>query len=148
MPHYQTGGTHAATNTTSALNVTGGTTSRPRIVDFTLSTTGAPSSDAGIATQLRRSTTAGTGTSVTPNASDGSERAAVFTTLSNLSAEPTYSTGFVKHVAINPRATHRWVAYDQRAEFVSPATANNGHGFQITDAGGANTLVVDCGVVD
>lgn len=148
MPSFQVGGNRTAASTTSPLNVTGSTTVRPRLVDFTLSTTGAPSSDAGVEVQLRRSTTAGTGTSVTPTPADSASAAATSTALSNLSAEPTYSSGFVKDVAFNPRATHRWVAYDQRAEVLSPATASNGWGFQCATPGGGGTILVDAAFIE
>jgi len=144
MAKYNLTGSVAPAATTSALNVTGGTGLRMRIERFTLWTTGVPSSDAGVRVAGRRSTTAGTGTSVTPTPLDEREAAAEATALSALSAEPTYSTASGNDwidISFNPRNSKEFQAWDQEARIVSPPTASNGLGFQITTAGGALTLV-------
>jgi hypothetical protein len=126
--------------------MTGGTTSRIRLQELVLMASGTPSSDVGAEAQLRRSTTAGTGTAVTPSPVDSADPASIVAALENLTAEPTYSAGHVMRRVFNPRAVHTWVAYDQKSEIVSPATANNGLGVQMISAGGIGTaMLVEAG---
>jgi hypothetical protein len=149
MSFYTVTGSKTVTATTSPLNVTGGTTARPRICTYKLATGGVPTSDQGVEVQMRRSTTAGTGTSVTPTPTDTNDPASITAALSNLTAEPTYSAGSIDDLFFNPRATVQWAAYDPRAEFVAPATASNGIGFQCIAVGGAaGALLVTIGFYD
>lgn len=143
MPTYQVQGSIAAAATKTPLVLTGGTTRRFRLIDFTISASGTPGSDAGAEVQLKRTTAAGTTTSVTPAPADALEAACSTTAGSNASVEPTY-TGIPLHdVFFNPRNTVRWVAYDQLAQLVSDLTASHGIGFEMTAAGGVggNVLV-------
>lgn len=143
MSFYTVNGSVAPASTVSPLNLTGGTTVRLRLATLCFSTTGVPTSDQGVDMKVQRSTTAGTGTSVTPRPNDSASVAAVATALSALTAEPTYTANSdVLRRAFNPRATVQWAAYDPRAEIITPATAANGVGAQIVTPGGAATLVV------
>lgn len=139
--------TIAATKT--ALNLTGGTTCRPRLCDMRLTTTGAPTTDAQVNVRLQRSTTAGTGTSVTPSTTDPGDPASIATALSDCSAEPTYAAGQVMNWFFNPRSVIQWAAYDPRGEILVPATANNGLGAQVVAIGGATgNAVCEMGFYD
>lgn len=139
--------TIAATKT--ALNLTGGTTCRPRLCDLRLTTTGAPTTDAQVNVRLQRSTTAGTGTSVTPSPTDPSDPASIATALSDLSAEPTYAAGQVMNWFFNPRSVIQWAAYDPRGEILVPATASNGLGAQVVAIGGSTgNMVCEMGFYD
>ncbi len=133
---YNAAGARAIAATQSPLIVSGGTTVRPRICTLRMATSGTPTSDQAVQAQLRRATTAGTGTSVTPAPTDPGAPAALSTSLQNLTVEPTYS-GVLSDFYFNPRATIQWAAYDPRAELIVPATANNGIGFQCIAVGGA-----------
>jgi hypothetical protein len=146
MSTYAAQGTKAITAQT-ALTLISAATIRPRLIDYKLSTTGAPSSDASYEIQLKRFTAAGTSTSVTPGGTDPSDPASLVTAGSNASVEPTYAAIVpVDDVGVNPRATFRWVAYDQRAEVLMPATAASGLGFLLNALGGASTVIVDAKV--
>jgi hypothetical protein len=144
MAQFTVIGTKAAsTPPLSALIITSGGTSspRPRIKQLVLSASGAPSSDAGFNAQIRRATTAGTATAVTPNPCDPAETACETTAGSNATAEPTYTANqTLLDMAINPRNTWTWMPYQSEGELIIPATANNGIGIQIADFGGAPTV--------
>jgi len=132
----------------SALGVTATAAVRPRLVAFTLSNIGTVSTDSGFQIQVKRYTAAGTSTAVTPAPGDSGDPASTFTAGSNHSAEPTYTANTTfKDVAVNPRSTWRWAAYEQRAELVAPATAANGFGWLVNALGGATTVNVDAEVM-
>jgi hypothetical protein len=134
---YETSGSRAIAATQSALTLMGGTGVVVCLREFALSTSGVPSSDQNVNAQLRRFTAAGTGTTLTAGIkSPGSHPTPEVTLLGNLTAEPTYSAGFVMDLYFNPRNNRPWVAYDQRGEILVPLTANNGIGFQCTAVGG------------
>lgn len=138
MSYYNVSGFIAVAATKTPLIITGGTTVRPRLCAFCLSTDGTPTTDQGVEVALRRSTAAGTTTAVTPSPADSASVASITTAGSNATVEPTYTAGNAGFDrAFNPRVTHQWVAYDPRAEIIVPATAANGLGFQILGAGGA-----------
>lgn len=140
---YRAVGSRAVAASESALNITGGTTVVVRLREYRMAVDGAPSTEAMVAAELRRSTTAGTGTTYTPTVGQGAFPAAEATALSNLTAEPTYS-GQLTHEEFNPRARAMWQAYDALGEILTPLTANNGLGFQcITVGGGSGNFNVD-----
>jgi hypothetical protein len=115
------------------LGLTGGTTIRPRIYDMLLGSSATPADNA-IQWFLQRSTAAGTSTAVTPTALDPGDPAATATAGQNHSAEPTYTAGAILfHLALNQRATHRWIA-DPNGPLVIPAVANNGIGLYPVNA--------------
>jgi hypothetical protein len=135
----------AATKTPLILGAT--TAVRPRLCEFSLSTSGAPTTDQGVEVKLFRATALGTTTAFTPIAADPADPAAVATLGVNATVEPTYTANSqLIHRVFNPRATVQWAAYDPRAELIVPATAANGIGVQCIGAGGAaGNLVVDVG---
>lgn len=129
----------AATKTALILGSTANI--RPRILRYKVSTTGVPSSDQSLEYQVRRATALGTSTAYTLQNTDPSDSgvAAVLTAGTNCSVEPTYAAGFMEDTGINPRQTHTWIAYSPDEEWILPAVAANGIGWQITGAGGAAT---------
>ena len=143
---YAVQGTQTAAAKT-ALTIISAATIRPRIKSFTYSNIGTVSVDSGFEIHAKRFTAAGTTTGITPAAMDSGDPAATFTAGSNASAEPTYTAStLLKQLSVNPRSTYRWVAYEQAAEILLPATAANGVGFLLNALGGATTVVVDAEV--
>jgi hypothetical protein len=139
LAKYTTAGFHAAATTTTALGLLGTAAQRGWISYYRLSATGTPATDVNAEVQVRRSTTAGTSTAITPTPVDLADPACVIIAGVNHSAEPTYSSGFLDDVFFNPRAVVPWSAYDQLSELVIPATANAGIGFQMAATGGIGT---------
>lgn len=124
----------------SAITIIGASTVRPRICDVTLGFSTVPADQAAII-NLQRFTAVGTAASnPTPEPLDPNEAAALATAGITHSAEPTYTANkALLHVAMNQRATYRWVAQPDR-EFVGPATASNGIGAYLVSAGAAMVL--------
>jgi hypothetical protein len=147
---YTISGSRAIAATQSALTLMGGTAVVMCAQQYVLSTSGTPTSDQNVNAQLRRLTAAGTGTSLTAGIkSPGSNPAAEATVLGNLTAEPTYTAGFIMDEYFNPRNRCQYQAYDQRGEIVSPLTASNGYGFQcIAVGGGAGNFNAQIGWVE
>lgn len=146
---YQAPGFIAIAATKTPLIIGSTANIRPRILRYKASTTGTPTSDQGVEFQIRRATALGTSTSLTLHASDPSDEGLTPTVTggSNCTIEPTYSTGWLEDLTINPRATYQWAAYSPDEEIILPATASNGVGFQITGAGGgAGNLNVNAAV--
>lgn len=142
MSIFKCVGTQTAAAKT-ALSVQATTAVKPRILDFTLSNIGTVSVDSAFEIQVKRSTTAGTSTAVTVPSTDPGDPTATIVVGSNFSAEPTYTANtLLDDLAVNPRSTFRWVAYEQRDELQVPATANNGIGWLVNALGGATTIVV------
>ena len=85
---------------------------------------------------LQRCTAAGTSTGVTPQPLDPADAATETDAGENHTIEPTYTAGAILlNIALNQRATFRWVAAPY-GELVTPATAANGIGVQ-TDVSSA-----------
>lgn len=121
------------------LGLTGATTIRPRIYDLLIGCSDTPS-DQAIKWFMQRSTAAGTSTSVTPTALDPGDPAATSSAGQNHSVEPTYTAGAILfHLALNQRATHRWIA-DPNGPIVVPATANNGAGLYPVNSAATPTV--------
>lgn len=136
MGKFTANGVVAAGTSKTALAVFGTAAVRAFITNFMLGTTGTPTTDTPVEVQARACTTAGTaGSAVTPTPTDGGP-AAVAVAGQGYSAEPTYS-GLILDCWFNPRANYPWAAYDQAAELLIPAVANNGIGWQNIAAGGA-----------
>lgn len=141
MPVFAVSGTRAPAATTSPLNVTGSATLRSRIQAIRIGTTGVPSSEASVEVYLRQSTTAGTGTSVTPRPKNAVSVAGS-SALSNLSAEPTYAAGQpMAIIPFNPRLFGQWKEYDVDSALHFIAASANGIGVQTQIAGGALTSI-------
>jgi hypothetical protein len=128
----------AIANTKTGLYLTSTANIRPRILRYKVSTQGVPTSDQSVEYQVRRLTAAGTGTAYTLQNTDPSDAsvAPLLTATVNCSGEPTYAAGWLEDTGINPRQTHTWIAYSPDEEWILPATALNGIGWQITSAGG------------
>jgi|ERR1035437_2258514 hypothetical protein len=127
---YSATGSITAAATKTILGLTGGTTIRTSVYDLVLSNFATPADNAA-QWQLRRSTVAATGgTALTPPALDSADPAAVTAVQVAPSAEPTYTASMtLLDVAVNQRATFRWVAAPG-SEFITPATSANGIGCQ------------------
>lgn len=90
-------------------------------------TSGTPADNA-LVFIAQRFTAAGTNTSVTPSPLDPADPPSQTSGAKIFTAEPTYTSGLVLfHLALNQRATHRWIG-DQRGPLKMPATASNGIG--------------------
>jgi hypothetical protein len=96
---------------------------RLTIYDILFSQGGTPA-DNVIEWIIRRGTTIGTGTTVTPQALDPGAPAAEFTGRETYTAEPTLS-GDLLHFDLNQRSSWRWVALIENG-FILPNTADNG----------------------
>lgn len=132
---YAIDGEDTNTNNTTILELRSTTAIRPKIYDFILGSDATPADNAGDYV-LQRTTTAGTATSVTPQALDPGDPAATATAGKAHSGEPTYtSSAIMLHVALNQRATFRWVAAPG-SEIVLPAAAN-GVGLQVVTVAGS-----------
>lgn len=102
---------------------------RIRVSDFMVGQEGTVG-DAPTLYTVQRCTTTGTRSAVTPQPLDPADAACVATAGENHSVEPTYTANAILlNVALNQRATFRWVAAPG-GELVIPATANNGIGIK------------------
>ena len=127
---YAATGSITAAATKTILGLTGGTTIRTAVYDIVISNFATPADNAA-QWQLRRSTAAGTGgTTLTCPALDSGDPAAVTACQVAPTSEPTYTANTsLLDVAVNQRATFRWVAAPN-SEFVTPATSANGLGLK------------------
>jgi hypothetical protein len=127
----------------STVGITGGTTIRPWIYDFTMGCSDTPADNA-LVWAWQRYTAAGTATAYTPGALDTGDPASTASAGTNHTAEPTYTAGAVVfYLPLNQRASHR-VILDPNAPWVVPATANNGFGQYVSHS--SFTGAVDCTV--
>ncbi len=132
----------------SILTIISTATIRPRLLSVAYSNVGAIATDSNWQVQGKRFTAAGTSTAVTPSITDSGDPAATFTAGSNTSAEPTYTANTTfTDLGINPRNTFRWIAEEQRAEIILPATAANGIGWLLNALGGAVSAQVEATVM-
>lgn len=99
---------------------------RARVYDYTLGCGAAPA-DAAFVHIVQRCTTAGTGTSLTPNSLDPADTlASTIVAKDTITADPTLTANaFLGRKALNQRSTYRWMAAPY-GELVIPATASNG----------------------
>lgn len=119
------------TNTVSATvpmcGVNGAATTRGRIYDFIVGSESTPA-DAATRFTFRRTTTSGaaSGTLITPNALDSADPAALLAFIQIWTTTQPTVTGSsdILQVAMNQRATFRWVAVPD-SELVVPASVNN-----------------------
>lgn len=137
---YSIDGEDTNTVNTSILGLTSTSAIRPKIYDFMLGSDATPADNAADYV-LQRHTAAGTSTSVTPQALDPGDPAATATAGKAHSAEPTYTANAIMlHIALNQRATFRWVAAPG-SEIVLPATASNGVTLQVVTVAGSSVNV-------
>jgi hypothetical protein len=134
--------TASATLSVGALTAPGAGARRAKIYDLMFGSEATPADNAFL-WQLQRCTTAGTaGTNPTPNPLDPADAAAVTVAGQAHSVDPTLTGGALPlTVALNQRATFRWVAAPG-GELVIPATANNGFAIRTPTAGGL--VAVSC----
>lgn len=116
---------------------------RPRrgsIYEITFSSE-ATSADNQLHWRLRRVTTAGTSTSVTPVALNPADAATESDAGENHSAEPTYTANSeLLSFGLNQKATYRWTALAPHRQIFWPATASNGVGVD-NPSGAAVTII-------
>jgi hypothetical protein len=127
---------------TKSVWVVGATSAvRPAVYEINISSNATPA-DNSSEWQALRFTAAGTSTSVTPVAFDSGDPAATSVCGKNHTVEPTYSPAVsLLDVAINQRATYRWVAVPG-SEMLAPATAANGIGLQCQGVGGSGAATI------
>lgn len=120
---YSIDGQDTNTAATTLLELRSTTAIRPAVYDVVIGSDATPA-DAAVELNLQRTTTAGTSTSVTPQALDSGDPAATATAGEAHSAEPTYTANAILlNVMLNQRATFRWVCAPE-GELVLPAAAN------------------------
>jgi hypothetical protein len=107
---------------------------RARLLEIELGNASSPADNAFIFI-IQRATTAGTGTTVTPNMTDaGDTLASTIVATQLITADPTLTAGtFAVNWAVNQRGSVRWVSAPG-AELVIPATASNGYGIGVSAA--------------
>ncbi len=135
--------TTTATPFDTMLGVTGGTSGRVFVYDFSVGSSATPADNA-LVYQAQRATAAGTSTASTPTLLDAADVAATAAGGVNHSIEPTYTAGTVLwRLSVNQRASYRWVAAPG-SELIVPATANNGIGWRAEH--GSFTGDTECGI--
>lgn len=135
-----------ATNTASAtlplVNLVSATTVRPKVNDILMGSDAAPADNAA-KYALQRGTTAGTpGSSITPQAIDPGDPAALASAgLAVFGAGPTLTaSAFLLQWAQNQRATFRWFAIPGK-ELVLPAAVNSLNLMSLVVGGSAVNMV-------
>lgn len=94
---------------------------RIKLYDILIGTNGTPA-DNEVEWDVSRMTAAGTGTASTPTALDPADAAALTVGTNDYTIEPTVTANSsIWYVAVNQRASYRWVAAPG-SEFVVPAT--------------------------
>jgi hypothetical protein len=109
------------------MSIAGGTGTRISVYDFTIGSQATPGDVAATYGFYRYATAAATGTALAENPLNPADPAATAVAVDEVSAEPT-TKAYLIEIPLNQRATFRWVA-SPGSEFVVPATANNGCGF-------------------
>ena len=123
----RTASTTASLGTVGAVSTT--QARRGKIYDLVFGSEATPA-DAALLWQVARYTAKGTSTAVTPKPLDFADAAFLGEAGENCTVEPTYTAGEIMlSVAVNQRATWRWVAA-QGGELVYPATTANGFGIK------------------
>lgn len=117
--------TLAASTTLPQMGITGGTTVRPAIYEFSIGSSGSPANQAA-SFLFQRATTAGTTTGFTPIALDPNDPASTTTAGVTWTVGPTLTANaYLYRFGLNQQATFRWIAATG-SEMKVPATANNG----------------------
>lgn len=125
MARYQVPGNKGTASVRSIVcaRADGTTAARGRVYDYMVGSITTPA-DSAFDHELYRTSTAGTGASVTPSPCDPADAASVFDASDTYTADPTIGVVLMR-VPLNQRATYRWVA-PPGGELVWPATTNNG----------------------
>lgn len=122
-----------ASPTKTSVTLTSTTAIRPFIYDMLLGSSATPADNA-LVWRVQRFTAAGTTTAFTPLALDPADPAATLVAGVTATVEPTYTgSTYLFSIALNQRATHRWIA-DPDGPITLPATANNGAGLFVVHA--------------
>lgn len=122
---YHTRGVATVGTDKSAVSLIAATTVRGKIYEFLIGSAATPG-DQAANWAVQRFTADGTGTAFTPIAIDPADPAALCSSKSNYSAEPTVTANaFLFQASVNQRATLRWIAAPGK-ELVIPATSGNG----------------------
>lgn len=128
MAKWRIHGTKGAANVQSVLliNAAAASPSRIKVFDYSIGCNATPA-DLSFTWIVQRSTTAGTGSALTPNATDPADTlAAIAVCKDTVTADPTLTAAaFLWGVPLNQKASFRWVA-SPGDEIVIPATANAG----------------------
>lgn len=128
-----------ANPTATTLTLTSTTAIRPEIYDIEMGFSSSPADNA-LAVKVQRFTAAGTNSALTPQALDPADPASTSTAGKSNSVEPTYTANAILfHLAMNQRASQRWIA-DPRGPLKLPATANNGAGLYAVHASATPTF--------
>jgi hypothetical protein len=113
---------------------------RGQIYDIMVGTDGTPADNA-IVYDLSRQTATGTATSATPTALNPADAAMLGVAAVNYTAEGTITAASsVWSIAVNQRASYRWVAAPG-SEFVYPATTANGFALRAKSPAYTSTAV-------
>lgn len=136
------GQTAAGTNLTIAEVLAVGATTRARIYDIII---GSDATPADVATEfnLIRGTVSGTPTTtVTPRALDPGDPASLMSLkVGTFSGQTKTANSSLMNIALNQRATFRWVAVPD-GELVIPATTDNWIGLESIGSGGTPNINV------
>ena len=125
MPNYAVQMKRTGSAAASVGSLIAAATRRLKLYDLLVGSEATPA-DNPFTWLIRRCTTVGTATAVTPQALDPADPASICTANENYSAEPTITANSeLLDIPLNQRATFRWVA-SPGGELVVPATANNG----------------------
>lgn len=121
----------------ASLEAAGSNMRRAKLMELIVGSDAAILGTSNFRFDLNRSTTASTGTAVTPNPLDPADTLAAVTAFkSNLTVQGTNTAGAIPFcIPLNQQATFRWVA-NPGSEIVIPATANNGLHLNTPVAGG------------
>lgn len=127
-----TGESAAVAASETPVNLIGGTTVKPGIFDIVIGCQGTAADGTAIVFVQRATTAASGGSAFTPLPLDPDSPAAIATAHVAGTTEPTYTTsGELMEIALNQRATFRWVAAPG-AELWVPKTTANGIGIYET----------------
>lgn len=117
---------------------------RAKVYDVSIGSGASPADNAFIWI-VQRCTTAGTGTTLTPNSLDAADTlASTIVATHTVTVDPTLTANaFNYRDALNQRATFRWVAAPY-SELIVPATTSNGFMFGLS---AASTTTFDAGAM-
>ena len=140
MRRYSVDGQTAAGTTLTILEVIAATTTRGRIYDIIIGSD-APPADVATEFNIIRGTVSGTGTtSPTGRALDPGDPAALITAkVGTFTGQTKTSNSALLNIALNQRATFRWVAVPD-GEIVIPATSDNWVGLESIASGGTPNI--------
>lgn len=142
MAKWGTKGSKDATSVKSVLLLTAAASSprRAKVYDLMFGCSASPADNAFL-WQVQRCSTAGTGTTNTPNSLDAADTLATTIVSTNVvTIDPTLTgAAFLLQIPLNQRATFRWVAAPY-GELIIPATASNGVALIVSSA---TTTVLD-----